>query len=79
MQMNKLCGRPYGRSRVMMRFNTQNRECHAERSEASLCPSSQTLRFAQGDNTVPMLVVKTHYRARGRGKASRKYSLKETI
>ncbi len=35
----------------MMKFNTQNRDCHAERSEASLCPSSQTLRCTQGDIT----------------------------
>ena len=40
-------------------LNNQNRYCHPERSEASLCPSSQTLRgvsperseWAQGDNT----------------------------
>jgi len=45
-----------------MNFNIQGRSCHAERSEASLCPSRETLRFAQGDNTVPMLVVKVHNR-----------------
>jgi len=28
------------------------RHCHAERSEASLCPSRQTLRYAQGDTRV---------------------------
>src|SRR5260370_38606472 len=50
-----------------MKCNTQNRECHAERSEASLCPSSQTLPLrklrasahcAQGDTTWPILIVK---------------------
>ncbi len=45
-----------------MNFTIQGRSCHAERSEASLCPSRETLRFAQGDNTVPMLVVKVHNR-----------------
>src|SRR5260221_8477898 len=34
---------------AIMSFNDQNRACHAERSEASPYPSSQTLRFAQGD------------------------------
>jgi hypothetical protein len=34
---------------AMMKFTNQNRDCHAERSEASLCPSRETLRFAQGD------------------------------
>src|SRR6266700_5392887 len=47
---------------AMMKYNTQNRECHAERSEASVCPSRETLRFAQGDNTLPILVVKIHNR-----------------
>jgi len=56
-----------------MNFNIQGRSCHAERvsrsperseGEASLCPSRETLRFAQGDNTVPMLAVKVHHRAR---------------
>ena len=46
----------------MMNFHIQGRSCHAERSEASLYPSRETLRCAQGDNTVPMLVVKVHYR-----------------
>src|SRR5260370_18013032 len=32
-----------------MKFTNQSRSCHPERSEGSLCPSSQTLRFAQGD------------------------------
>ncbi len=53
------------RSRAMMNCNNQTRSCHPERSEGSLCPSRQTLRCAQGDNTLPILVVKTHYRARG--------------
>ena len=48
---------------AMMNFNDQNRICHAERSEASLCPSRETLRFAQGDNTFPILLVKVHNRA----------------
>ncbi len=46
-----------------MNFTLQGRSCHAERSEASLCPLRETLRFAQGDNTVPMLVMEVHYHA----------------
>ena len=69
----------------ILNFNIQGRSCHAERNEASLRPSRETLRFAQGDNlkngryphtllahrerpfaqgdnTVPMLVVKVHNR-----------------
>jgi hypothetical protein len=38
------------------------RYCHAERSEASLCPSRETLRCAQGDKIFPILAVKNHYR-----------------
>ena len=62
------------RSRTIMNCNNQTRSCHAERmsqsperseGEGSLCPSRQALRCAQGDNTLPILVVKTHYRARG--------------
>ncbi len=34
---------------AMMSFNDQSWLCHAERSEASLCPSRETLRGAQGD------------------------------
>ncbi len=49
--------RPQG---AMKNFTLQGRSCHAERSEASVCPSRETLRFAQGDNTVPMLGVKVH-------------------
>jgi len=37
-----------------MNFNDQNRNCHAERSEASVGPASETLRFAQGDTTFPI-------------------------
>ena len=46
-----------------MNFTIQGRSCHAERSEASVCPSRETPLLAQGDNTVPMLGVKIHYRA----------------
>ncbi len=60
----------------IMNFNDQSRSCHPERvsrspersegegsaSEASRCPSSETPRFAQGDKTLPMLVVKNHHR-----------------
>jgi hypothetical protein len=46
----------------MMEFNDQSRHCHAERSEASRGPSRQTLRCAQGDKTVPILMVKLHDR-----------------
>src|SRR6266852_1303453 len=42
-------------------LNNQHRSCHPERSEASLCPSSQTLRCAQGDKLLPILLVKNHY------------------
>src|SRR2546425_9097453 len=53
-----------------MNFNEQNRSCHAEPfaslkgklREASLCSLRQTLRCAQGDNTLPILIVKTHNR-----------------
>jgi hypothetical protein len=34
-----------------------------QRSEASLCPSRETLRSAQGDNIFPILVGKNHNRA----------------
>ena len=47
-----------------MNFNDQSRSCHAERSEASLCPSRETLRCAQGDKTLPVLLVKVHHHAR---------------
>jgi hypothetical protein len=56
---------PIYRGTAMLNFNIQGRSCHAERSEASLGPSKETLRFAQHDNTVPMLGVKVHHRARG--------------
>jgi len=55
---------------VIRNFNDQNQNCHAERvsrsperseGEASLCPSRETLRFAQGDNTFPISLVKVHY------------------
>src|SRR5258706_13357264 len=46
---------------AMMNFNDQSRYCHAERSEASLRLSSQTLRSAQGDKILPVLVVKNHH------------------
>ena len=47
-------------------LNDHNRYCHAERSEASLCPSRETLRgvytersaCAQGDKLLPVLVGK---------------------
>jgi hypothetical protein len=54
-----------------MIFTNQNRDCHAERvsqsperseGEASLYPSRETLRCAQGDKALPILVVKLHYR-----------------
>jgi len=34
-------------SEMMMKCTNQTRSCHAERGEASLCPSSQTLRCAE--------------------------------
>jgi hypothetical protein len=43
--------RPYHGRSPIMNFNDQNRICHAERSEASLGPASETLRCAHGDNT----------------------------
>jgi len=53
-----------------MIFHDQNRECHAEQSEASRCQSLETLRGvyprakrrAQGDKYLPTLNVKNHYR-----------------
>ena len=50
------------RGPTIMNFNDQSRSCHAERSEASLCPSRETLRCAQGDNPFPILLVKVHHR-----------------
>jgi hypothetical protein len=38
----------------MMKCTNHNRYCHAERSEASLRPSRETLSAAKGDNTVPI-------------------------
>src|SRR6266566_6160724 len=55
------------RAGVIMIFNNQNRSCHAERSEASRGPSRQTLRFAQGDKSFLILLVKTHHHALGCG------------
>src|SRR5260370_27457889 len=37
-------------SRAIASVAPTNLECHPERSEGSLCPTSQTLRCAQGDN-----------------------------
>jgi hypothetical protein len=56
---------------AIMSFNDQSRNCHAERSEASLCRLRQPLRevypgrseWAQGDKPLPILLVKNHYRA----------------
>src|SRR2546422_9957272 len=44
-----------------MKCNDHRRSCHAERSEASGCPESETLRFAQGDYTGPILLGKNHH------------------
>src|SRR6266851_8116401 len=55
----------------IMNFNDQNRSCHAERSEASVGPSRQTLplryaqgfgSLAQGDKSFPILLIKFHNR-----------------
>jgi hypothetical protein len=46
-----------------MNVTNQSRYCHAERSEASLCPSRETLRCAQGDKILPILLGKNLYRA----------------
>ncbi len=45
-----------------MNIDDQNRECHAERSEASRCPSREILRFAQHDKLLPVSLVKNHHR-----------------
>jgi hypothetical protein len=45
----------------MMNLNDQSGYCHAERSEASLGPLSETLRCAQGDNTLPVLMDDIHH------------------
>src|SRR3989442_10796350 len=55
------CSECCGCSTPIMNFNDQDRYCHAERSEASLCPSRETLRCAQGDRTLPILIVKVHH------------------
>src|SRR5260370_4210695 len=47
-------------------INDQNRSCHPERSEGSLCPSRQILRFAQDDKLLPILFVKNHHRVQER-------------
>src|SRR5207247_323105 len=49
--------------RAMMNFHDQHRNCHAERSEASLSTGTETLRCAQGDTPFPISFVKTHHRA----------------
>ena len=46
----------------IMNFHDQSRSCHPERSEGSVRPSRQTLRSAQGDQLLPVLLVKNHYR-----------------
>jgi hypothetical protein len=40
---------------TMMKSNDQSRSCHAERSEASGCPSREILRFAQDDKRTAMI------------------------
>jgi len=53
---------------IVWNVNDHNRTCHAEPfacaqdklREASLSPSRETLRFAQGDTTFPNLLVKSH-------------------
>jgi hypothetical protein len=45
----------------MMKFNEQNRSCHPERSEGPHYLSRQTLRCAQGDITLPILMGKPHH------------------
>ncbi len=48
MRFHKIIGHMNGRCRSpIMSFNIQGRSCHAERSEASLCPSREPLRFAE--------------------------------
>ncbi len=39
------------RSRLAMALQEDSPPCHAERSEAPRRPSSETLRYAQGDKT----------------------------
>src|SRR5260370_35550561 len=52
----------------IMKFTNQSRSCHPERSEGSLCPSSQTLRFAQGDTGWQLMhideILRPHRRCR---------------
>ncbi len=59
----------HGSSSPIMIINCQNRSCHPERmsrsperSEGEGSAQRETLRCAQGDNTLPILVVKIHYR-----------------
>ncbi|HEV2582458.1 MAG TPA: hypothetical protein VGT44_16495 [Ktedonobacteraceae bacterium] len=46
----------------MRSFHDHNRSGQAERSEASRCPSSQTLSAAKGGKRFPILVVNVHDR-----------------
>src|SRR5450759_3359728 len=48
------------RACFLMNFPNQSRSCHPERSEGSRCPASQTLRYAQGDKTLPMVGGNIH-------------------
>ena len=45
-----------------MKFHDQNQGCHPERSEGSRWSATEILRFAQDDNPLPILGMKTHYR-----------------
>ncbi len=40
---------------AIMKFTDQSRSCHAERSEASLCPSRETFRCAEASQNIPDL------------------------
>ena len=60
-----------------MIFNHQNRSCHPERSEGSA--HRETLRYAQGDNTLPILVVKVHYRAVSEGSSGARYKERRAL
>jgi len=59
MAFNKLIRPPVGAQFIgappILKSNDQSRSCHAERSEASGCPSREILRFAQDDKRPAMI------------------------
>jgi len=57
---------------MIMNFNDRNRQCHPERSEGSGSMGRETLRCAQDDIPLPVLMVKIRHHAPTIGKATRR-------